>query len=147
MARDVCPQIFAQSRRRWSSNWNSSYLAEFQSINYFRRFSKVIECNCDSFALINRMQMPRCGDSRRPGVWKLFQRRKRTRTPSAQIFVALSPLLSVSLSRSPSISRSLVLSRRDWQSLWFKAPPRSPTRFTVRQIKYDSENCRHNGER
>lgn len=63
MARDVCPQIFAQSRRRWSSNWNSSYLAEFQSINYFRRFSKVIECNCDSFALINRMQMPRCGDT------------------------------------------------------------------------------------
>lgn len=139
MAWDVCPQIFAQSRRRWSSNWYSSHLAEFQSINYLRRFSEVIECNCDSFALINRMQMPRwvtqCRRLRRPAVWKLFQRRKRMRTPSARIFIALLPFLSSA--RSLSFSPAFPFSPAVTDSLSDALPPvssRSKSNMTARTV-------------
>lgn len=55
MVWDVCPQIFTQSFRRLRSNWCRNHLARLQHINYFHCFSKLIEHNYYSFALINRM--------------------------------------------------------------------------------------------
>lgn len=55
MVGNVCPQISAQSIRKWCFNWFRNHLARFQHINYFHCFSKVVKHNCYSFGLINRM--------------------------------------------------------------------------------------------
>lgn len=144
MAWDVCPQIFAQSRRRWSSNWYSSHLAEFQSINYFRFFSEVIECNCDSFALINRMQMPRWGNTMPATVVaSRLEVISKTKAYADSLCADLHCSLAVPFKRSLSLphlslslSIALILSRGDWQSLW-RTPPissRSKSNMTVRTV-------------
>lgn len=149
MAWDVCPQIFAQSRRRWSSNWYSSHLAEFQSINYFRFFSEVIECNCDSFALINRMQMPRWGNTMpATAAASRLEVISKTKAYADSLCADLHCSLAVPFKSSLSLPLSLSLSLHRSRSLpwWLTVSLTHSPHFIAQQIKYDSEDCRHNGE-
>lgn len=123
---NVCPQIFTQSFRRLCSNWCRKHLARLQHINYFHCFSKLIEYNYYSFALINRM----------------LNTNTIPVTVARKLWEVISKIKSVeSVAIFHFLSLYFFLSCYEWQChrstcLW----------CIMQQIKYDSKGCRHHGE-